>query len=352
MFTQTRLKLTAWYLLIIMFVSISFSVAIYKVLTNELNRVAHLQILRGERRLFLSDDPNNIPFEVRQRLPHAFLLDPELIGETKNRLKMILVLINGGILGVSSLAGYFLAGRTLKPIKEMVDEQNRFITDSSHELRTPITSLKTEMEVNLRDKNLNKETKKILNSNLEEVNNLQSLSDNLIKLTQYQKTNGNIHFENVSLKEIMQDACKKVAKLSKHKNITINNQVKDYNLQGDKPSLTEAFVILLDNAIKYSHRNTAVYLTSKKTDHFLDVDIKDEGIGIAKLDIPHLFDRFYRVDQSRTKADVHGYGLGLSIAKQIVDKHNGSINVESELGKGATFTVQLPIRHAHSPLTF
>lgn len=334
-----------------MFISISFSVAIYKVLTNELNRVAHLQVLRGERQLFLSD-PDKIPFEVRQRPPRVFLLDPELIEETKNRLKMILLLINGGILGVSSLAGYFLAGRTLRPIKQMVDEQNRFITDSSHELRTPITSLKTEIEVNLRDKKLSRETKKILESNLEEVNSLQNLSDNLIKLTQYQKANGNIHFENVSLKEIIDETLKKVSKLAKHKNITINNLVKDYNLQADKLSLTEAFVILLDNAIKYSHKNTVIYLTSKKTDHFLSVYIKDEGIGIAEQDLPHLFDRFYRVDQSRTKTDVQGYGLGLSIAKQIVDKHNGSVSVESELGKGATFTVQLPIKHSHSPLSF
>ncbi len=350
MFTKARFKLTAWYLLIIMFVSVSFSIAMYEVLTSELDRVERIQRFRQERQLS-SPELNNIPSEFRQRIPRAFI-DPQLVEETKDRLKIILLLVNLGILGASSLAGYFLAGRTLKPIKEMVDEQNRFITDASHELRTPITSLKTEIEVNLRDKNLSKDAKKLLESNLEEVNSLQSLSDNLIRLTQYQKTNNNIHFEDLSLSEIIDDACKKVINLAKHKNMTIKNHVKDYSLEGDRQSLTELIVIFLDNAIKYSHKNTVITLTSEKTDHSLAIDIKDEGVGIAEQDLPHLFDRFYRADKSRTKTNVQGYGLGLSIAKQIVDKHNGLISVESELGKGATFTIQLPMKHSHSSLTF
>ena len=326
MFKKARLKLTAWYLLIIMLISLAFSIAIDHLLTLELTRVERVQRLRQER-----------------RIPRIPAIDPEVIEEPKNRLRINLILINLGILGAAGVAAYFLAGRTLKPIKNMVDEQNRFITDSSHELRTPITSLKTEMEVNLRDKKLNKDTRKILESNLEEVNSLQSLSDNLIRLTKYQKTN-DIDFKDISLTEIIEEACKKVTNLAKHKRITIENQVKEYSVKGDKLSLTEAFVIFLDNAIKYSHKNTKVILISKKTDHILAIDIKDEGIGIAEEDIPHLFERFYRVDKSRAKTDVGGFGLGLSIAKQIVNKHNGSISVVSNLGKGTTFSVKLPLK--------
>jgi signal transduction histidine kinase len=140
MFHSARIKLTAWYFLIIMLISVSFSVGIYRVTTVELNRIERMQRLRVERedRLLM---PSN---EVTPRPP---ILDPELIAETKNRFKIILFLINLGILAVSTGGGYFLAGRTLRPIKEMLDEQSRFITDASHELRTPLTSLKTEIEV-------------------------------------------------------------------------------------------------------------------------------------------------------------------------------------------------------------
>ncbi len=320
MFQKARLKLTGWYLLIIMLISIFFSVAIYEVLTNELTRVERIQRLRQERQMRPA-------------------IDPEVIIETKNRLMAILILINLGILGGSSVLGYFLAGRTLRPIKDMVDEQNRFITDASHELRTPLTSLKTEIEVNLRDKDLGLiDAKKLLQSNLEDVNNLQYLSDNLIKLTQYQTQDQD--FKKISILEILDEAQKKVANLAKHKNINIKNKVQDFYLEGNKQSLVEVFVILLDNAIKYSLKGKDVIIASTKIDDKVLISVKDYGIGINKEDLPHLFDRFYRVDKSRTK-EISGYGLGLSIAKQIIEKHGGSIKVESKVGKGSTFSVSI-----------
>lgn len=322
MFQSARLKLTVWYLLIIMLISLCFSVAIYEVITNELSRVERIQRLRQER----------------QRRP---AIDPEVIEETKNRLMAILILINLGILGVSAVLGYFLAGRTLKPIKDMVDEQSRFITDASHELRTPLTSLKSEIEVNLRDKNLTfKNAKKLLQSNLEEVNNLQYLSDNLIKFTQFQETNSN-DFEQINLKEVAEEAERKITNLAKRKNISIKNQIKNITISGDRQNLKELFVIFLDNAIKYSSNKTTVTLTSKIND-FAEIKINDQGWGIDEKDIPHLFDRFFRADKSRSKSEIGGYGLGLSIAKQIIDEHHGSVSVESKIGKGTVFTILLP----------
>lgn len=344
MFEAARLKLTAWYLLIIMLISISFSVAIYQVLTSELNRVERIQRIRQQRELSLNDT-DNIPADFSQRIFRQPIIDPELLEETKNRLILILFMINAGILGISALSGYFLAGRTLKPIKNMVDEQNRFITDSSHELRTPLTSLKSEIEVNLRDKNLNlNQAKKLLESNLEEVNNLQYLSDNLIKLAQYEKANGIILLEEIALKQIVSDAIKKVANLAKNKNIQIKEKTHEYTLFANSQSLTELFVILLDNAIKYSLKNSKITLNSKKTDNNVFIEVIDQGMGVEAKDLPHLFDRFYRSDKSRTKSNEIGFGLGLSIAKQIVEKHHGSIKVESEAKKGSVFIVQLPVK--------
>jgi len=345
MFHSARIKLTAWYLLIIMLVSISFSVAIYRVLASELHRVERVQRLRIERGL--SEQPQIVPPPgMNNDLSRPFILDPNLIEETKNRLLFTLALINLTIFGTSAVAGYFLAGRTLKPISQMVDEQNRFISDASHELRTPLTSLKSEIEVNLRDKKLTlDQTKKLLESNLEEVNNLQILSDDLIKLTQYQGGNGLV-VDKISLASITGQAIKKVANLAKNKNITIVNQIKNFTIEGNEQTLVELFVIFLDNAIKYGSENTKVNLTAKKTDGHILVNIADQGIGIDEKDIPHLFDRFYRTDKSRAKFDSPGYGLGLAIAKQIIERHSGSIKVRSVLNEGTTFTIQIPVKHS------
>lgn len=347
MFHSARVKLTAWYLLIIMFISASFSVAIYKVLASELDRVERIQRLRMERSF--SERVRILPLPGTGVEPtRPFFLDPDLVAETKSRLIFILILTNTAILGGSFAAGYFLAGRTLMPIKQMVDEQNRFVADASHELRTPLTSLKTEIEVNLRDKGLVLEdAKKLLESNLEEINNLQVLSDDLIRLARYESGENGLTIEEVNLFSVTDEAVKKVANLARNKKITIENKVADHTIFGSKSALTELFVILLDNAIKYSLPKTTVILDSEKTDGHIFVRVIDQGVGISQEDVPHLFDRFYRVDESRSKSAAPGYGLGLSIAKQIIERHKGTVRVQSKLNEGTTFTVQLPIKHLH-----
>ena len=343
MFHSARIKLTAWYLLIIMTISLSFSVVIYRVVASELGRVERVQRYRIEHGL--TDRLRIFPPPDSSGRPPFILLDPDLVAETKSRFLLILVLTNVLILLTSAYAGYFLAGRTLNPIKEMMDEQNRFITDASHELRTPLTSLKSEIEVNLRDKKLNLEdAKKILRSNLEEVNNLQTLSDGLIKLTQYHKSNNHFKFTEISLLQIANKAIKKISNLAKEKNIKLVNQIENQTFEGNKFTLAEMMVIFLDNAIKYSHNNTAITLTSEIINGNLLVHIQDEGQGINEKDLPYLFDRFYRADKSRTKTDTYGYGLGLSIAKEIVDRHHGIISFNSKVDSGTIVTVQLPIK--------
>ncbi len=345
MFQSARIKLTAWYLLVIMLVSLLFSAVIYIEITQELNRFERFQKMRqgGQRfqtplREFRRQSDGEL---IIPPLPASF--DREMISQARIRVVSILGLINLGILVTAGFAGYFLAGRTLRPVKEMVDEQSRFISDASHELRTPITSLKSEIEVNLRDRKLNiSQAKKILESNLEEVNNLQALSDELIKLTQYQKGNTYLDFKEESLRKIVDQACRKVSGLARQKGIIIKTRAGEVIVKGDKQGMIELLVILLDNSIKYSPKKSVVRLSAVKTDHNVVIKVKDEGMGIAKEDIPNLFDRFYRVDKARTKTGVTGYGLGLSIAKKIVDMHQGSIKIESFINKGTTVVVQLP----------
>lgn len=327
-----------------MIISLMFSFVIYKALSNEIERFERMQRSRIERRLHEGEFP--LPDERLRRLPNQIrITNPELIEETKQRILLMLVVVNLGILVTSGGLGYILAGRTLKPIKEMMEEQNRFISDASHEFRTPLTSLRTAMEVALRDKNLSLlHAKKIIKESITEVDRLQSLSEGLLQLTQYQKPNDNLQFTKVILSEVAEEAIKKIGPLAKQKNILINNKVEKYEINGNKFGLIDLLVVLLDNAIKYSNKNTTVTVTSNKTDGFILLSVKDQGMGITEKDLPHIFDRFYRADYSRTKTTEGGYGLGLSIAKKIAEVHRGSIFVDSKVNKGSTFTVRLPVK--------
>jgi two-component system, OmpR family, sensor histidine kinase CiaH len=341
MFEKARIKLTIWYLLIIMTISIFFSCLIYVGATREFDRV----LTFGQYKL---QHPETIERYIQrpvweiETLPPRGSLDLRLAQVARLRAVEGLILINLIILFISSFAGYFLAGRTLRPIKKMIDEQNRFITDASHELNTPLTSLKTSIEVNLRDKNFTiTKARELMLSNLEDINSLQNLSDKLIKLNQYQYINGSVLFAKVLLPEVLNKALEKVNKQAKEKKIKISVNILKTKLLGDEESLVELFVILLDNAIKYSKQNKIITVTNRKLDSKVQIEVKDQGVGITKEDLPFIFDRFYRAEKSRTKNDYPGYGLGLSIAKRIVSMHNGDIVVESEAGKGTKFIITL-----------
>lgn len=339
MFQTARLKLTAWYLLIIMMVSLSFSMVIYRTLTTEVERFSRMQRSRIENRL---KNSIVIPFDEEAPPPLPSVDDTELVEYIKHRIVVALAFINSSILILAGLLGYMLAGRTLKPIQDMVDEQNRFISDASHELRTPLTALKSTLEVNLRDKELSlNAARTILKESIDEVNMLQSLSDSLLTLAQYQRPNGTTTFKSIDLISLLSDAIKQVTPLAKTKHITIHLQPDKTKISGIRYSLLDLFVILLDNAVKYSKNNGNIHVRITHEDKRTAISIRDTGIGIAQKDIPHIFDRFYRVDSARTKKLKDGYGLGLAIAKKIVTTHHGEISVTSKIGTGTTFTVIL-----------
>jgi two-component system, OmpR family, sensor histidine kinase CiaH len=333
-----------------MVISTAFSTVIYSMANRELVIIENQQTMRWERQQnhmapFYEDYKRELQ---RRGLPVPIFPSeegPDLtwVKEARDRLKTLLGVVNLTILGLSGVGGYFLAGRTLYPIKQMLDEQERFVTDASHEMRTPLTSLRTELEVNLKDRKLKlSDAKKLLESNLEEVLNMQTLSDNLMKLTQYSKKN-DTDFKLTKLSEIVDGAVRKVSKLSKNKKIKIVSTFNDFKLEAENQLLTEALVIILENAIKYSFENTKIEIGAIAKRNAATIKITDEGIGIEKNELQHIFDRFYRADTSRTKKTA-GYGLGLSIAKEIVGRHGGSILVKSTVGKGSTFIITLPLK--------
>ena len=329
MFQSARLKLTAWYLLIIMLVSITFSFAFYKSATNEIDRViGRIQFLQQQSKQLMIPTPPNTVITLDQ------------LQDVKTRLQIALIVVNGFIFIFAGGAGYFLAGRTLRPIQIMVDEQNQFISDASHELRTPIATLRAEMEATLLEKHLgDHEARTLIASNLEELGTLQELANNLLQLAVHKKEGK--YNDIVSLQEVTQMAYKKISSMAKKKHITFTLSHVDGKVKGDKQSLVEVFVNLFDNAIKYSPERTTVTLNSVTKKHISYITITDQGSGIAKTELPHIFDRFYRADKSRSQAE--GHGLGLSITKKIITAHNGSIAADSAVGKGMTFTLTLPL---------
>lgn len=328
MFTKARITLTAWYTLVIMIISITFSIVVYLAVAFGIDRATASNYL-------LSQGGNpyhfHLPAAMRQGLEDFSM-----------QLRFTLIIVNGIIFIFAGGIGYFLAGRTLKPIEESMERQKRFVADASHEFRTPLTALKTSIEVNMQDKEFRaSRVQNLLQRNMYQIDKLQELANRLLTLAQYQ--NGkNIHFSSLSLLVIIDEAKTKVTSLAETKHITIHTKIDDAQIQADRGSLLELFTILFDNAIKYSHKKSSITIRNTLSKNSTTIVVHDEGIGIANKDIPHIFDRFYRVDTSRSIKGTTGFGLGLSIAKEIVENHKGTISVVSEKGSGTDFIIELP----------
>ncbi len=332
MFKIARLKLTAWYLLIIMVISLSFSGLIYQIINIEMTRFAASQRNRFERRLDLP--PNSRP---------VFFIDNDLLAESRRRLFINLLMINGVILILSGSLSYLLAGITLSPIQKATENQKRFISDASHELRTPLTALKSLFEVSLRDPKLSlAESKEVIKSGINQTDKLKKLSDSLLEISRFDDTQSQINFQSLSLKKIISESLNQLSPKIKSKNIKIVNLISTVKIKGDFDKLVEMFIVFIDNAVKYSHSDSQIKLSSKIKNNQVVIKIIDQGIGIGKDDLPKIFNRFYQADNARTKGENDGYGLGLSIAQNIIKLHQGKIEVKSKLNIGTTFIIYLP----------
>jgi two-component system, OmpR family, sensor histidine kinase CiaH len=329
------IRLTTWYVLIIMCISIFFSVVLYRATTDQAATA-----LRNQMTLFQERRPPPFMDEYGPSLQE--LLQAQL-SEIQTRARLALLITNSIVLIVAGSLSYLLARRTLRPIEKNLEAQRQFTADASHELRTPLTAIRTEIEVALRGQELNQEeSKRIMQSTLEEVSRLEHLSHGLLRLAQSETSGHDLLMSPVLNAELIDLARRKVQPLAEKKNIEISYGTVDGAVQVDKESIIELLVILLDNAIKYSPEKSKIAISANTTNKSALIQVKDQGVGIKASELVHIFDRFYRADTSRSKNRVDGYGLGLPIAKQIVERHHGKIAVASTLGEGSTFTVTLP----------
>lgn len=332
MFRSATFKLTLWYVCLVVVISLAFSVFLYRVGTNDLAHGLHHESDRISRQ-----------FPVFQNDP---VLRPAVdITNADHVLLIRLINFNVVVLIISGFASYWLARRTLNPIEEAHAQQTRFTADVSHELRTPLTALKMESEVALMNpKAKSSELRQTIVSNLEEVGKLEALINNLLRLTRLDADELRQKFTKVASEVIIADALKQVASVAAERKISINDKTAKFSVDADKDSLIQLLVILLDNALKYSSEGSTITLSSRKTDHTVELAVADQGVGIDRAALEHVFDRFYRADNSRNKTNTEGYGLGLSIAKMIADVHGGEIKLSSRPGHGTTAFIVLPTK--------
>lgn len=335
MFRKAIVRLTATYLSIIMVISIFFSINIYTLATRELSRGY------GQRSDLIMRAPADLPSSFRHQLLEG---TEQLIKEAKGKVFFALLVTNLGVLFFGGWISYILARRSLKPIEEAHASLERFTADASHELRTPIAAMKTEIEVALMQPKISSnEAKDLLKSNLEELDVLTRLSDNLLKIARLD--NKNLELNKHRIDPIIQEAIDRILPLAEKKYILIDFKSSGkINALTNSASLSEIIVIILDNAVKYSPEKSTVTIGCNKKDRMVEIYIQDQGKGINKVDLVHIFERFYQADTSRsTQNRSAGHGLGLSIAKQMVEKMNGNIKVTSKLGKGSRFAINIPI---------
>lgn len=352
------------------------------------NRIAYedLQVAReGEKPL----DLRILQIPVFEEGKMAYIVQVagplDSIWETLKGIKFILfLLLPITVVLASVLAGEFLASITLKPLKNMIEtarqitaenlslritppetqdeirelaetfnemlekiqqvfiSQKQFIQDISHELRTPLTIMRGELEVALKRRRSPEEYSATLMSSLEETTRVGKLLENLLALARLDSSSVSLSRDLEDISTIMRDTLADMEILAVQKGISIDFvSQKGIILPMDRDKIIRAFVNILDNAIKYTPEYGKLSVEVIREGDTAIVTIADTGIGIPQQDLPHIFDRFYQVDKSRSS---EGFGLGLSIARSIIEAHGGSIAVESRQGHGTTFLISLPLR--------
>jgi len=260
---------------------------------------------------------------------------------------LFMVLLLGGFvgIGISLLAGYFSAKNSLIPINKSWHKQQTFVADASHELRTPLTVIQANLELLFRhpQRTIEEESLKI-NTALTETKRMTKLVGELLTLARSGSGEHNFSFESFQFDQMINEVAEQFQWLAQAKNIELNIRMDEkINLMGDPDRLRQLIIILLDNAVKYTPAYGQITLSCRLNKQRLEVVVEDTGMGITEEDLPHIFDRFYRSDKSRSRAE-GGAGLGLSIAQWIIEGHSGAIRAESKPAKGTKFYFQVPLK--------
>jgi heavy metal sensor kinase len=233
--------------------------------------------------------------------------------------------------------------RMIERLESSFTEMQRFTADAAHELRTPLAVIRNEAEVALRSPRSQEEYGRVLENLLEETIRLSNMADQLLFLCRQDAGLQPMVDATVAVEELLRDVVGNMRLVAEEKGVALSlNEIPPCKVRGDQRQLRQVFYNLLDNAIKYTPASGRVIVTATQTDGSLSIVVADTGVGIPPEHLPRVFDRFYRVDLSRTQ-DGSGAGLGLSICKSIIKALRGNISLESATGQGTKVHVVLPI---------
>lgn len=260
--------------------------------------------------------------------------------------RLAYILLIGGFVGlmIAVAAGFYLANRALVPIRRSMEQQQQFVSDASHELRTPLSVIQAHAELMLRhpERTIEEDSRHV-STVLQEARRMSKLVGSLLTLARSDAGQLELDRKPVQLDKVMQECADKMRMLAEVKNLIIQTEMDaQIIMQADEERLHQLFIIVLDNAIKYTPEGGLIRIACRKFAHTAHIEIEDTGIGIAPEQLPRIFDRFYRIDEARTRQD-GGVGLGLAIAQWIVQRHGGKIRVESKLSAGTTVFISLPL---------
>ncbi len=291
---------------------------------------------------------------VRNTELHSFLKDAIVNRKTKEsdikifKNKEYIINIRSTLLYGSNKKpiGTLVVFNDVTTIRQLESMRRDFVGNVSHELKTPLTAIKGFVETLLNGavENID-DTKRFLSIIEKHVNRLNLIIDDLLELSKIEQMDerSEINFIETRLKDVIENAVSLCREKANAKQIKIEPEYsEEISARIDVYLLEQAFINLLDNAIKYSNSDSTITINLERVENKIKINFKDRGHGIAKKHIDRLFERFYRVDKARSR-DAGGTGLGLAIVKHIIRAHGGHITVDSTVGKGSVFEINLPV---------
>jgi two-component system, OmpR family, sensor histidine kinase CiaH len=394
-FSRARIRLTAWYAGVLTAFLVLLGTAVYLVerhqLLSNVNHGLHVQAARVEAayvdrgyssiialsdaapsayRVSLTDATGSSNDPINERSAQAALIEgtdmrtvsapgghmrvlslritPTLVlqvarslepeEEALDHLLVVLLLGGGATVIIATIGGWFLAGKALSPVEVAFERQNVFVADASHELRTPLAVIRANAEFLQERQPASEEAAEIVS----ETDRLSSLVDSLLAVARGDGTGEAAHDE-LDLGAVVEGSAASMRSLASERGVALDvSAAPELRVRGSREQLRQLVVILVDNALRYTAKGGQVDVDVAGRDGSAVMAVTDTGIGIPPDALGHVFERFYRADDARTR-DSGGVGLGLAIAQKLVDEHGGRISAESTPGQGSTFTVTLPL---------